>query len=139
MSKREVVEREPISVQFVAAASDEIEDIQRAWSELESIVELHGRRFYGAYYPSEREYRACVELRESDQPVAGIPTGTLPGGHYLRERLTGEPPAVYERIRPTFEELVQHADPDPSRPSLELYRRRDEIDLLLAVHVERGA
>lgn len=139
MSKTEVIEREPIAVQFVVAASDEIEDIQRAWSELESVVELHGRRFYGAYYPRECEYRACVELREGDEPVAGIASGTLPGGHYLRERLTGEPPAVYERIRPTFEELVLRAEPDPSRPSLELYRRRDEIDLLLAVHVERGA
>jgi len=37
---------------------------------------------------------------------------------------------VYDRIAPAFEELVKLAKPDPTRPSIEFYRRRDEIDLL---------
>jgi hypothetical protein len=36
-------------------------------------------------------------------------------------------------IAPTFDELVRRAEPDPSRPSIEHYRRRDEIDLLLPI------
>lgn len=40
---------------------------------------------------------------------------------------------VYERIGPTFDELVQTHKPDESRPSLEHYRRHDEIDVLLPV------
>jgi hypothetical protein len=40
---------------------------------------------------------------------------------------------VYERIAPTFEALVQATRPDESRPSIEFYRRHDEIDLLLPV------
>jgi hypothetical protein len=132
MSEPTVVEREALEVQFVTS-TDEIDEIRRAWEKLESVVDPHGRRFYGAYYPYEKQYRACVEIREGDQRVPGLATGTLPGGHYLRARLTGEPPAVYDQIRPTFEGLVERAKPDPGRPSLEQYRRRDEIDLLLPI------
>jgi hypothetical protein len=32
-----------------------------------------------------------------------------------------------------FDELVRKQKPDASRPSLEHYRRRDEIDLLLPI------
>jgi hypothetical protein len=56
-----------------------------------------------------------------------------PGGRYLRARLRGDPPAVYARIGPTFDDLVQAHKPDESRSSLEHYRRHDEIDLLLPV------
>jgi hypothetical protein len=131
MSEPAVVEREETAVQFVAVP-DGIEHIRRAWNELEAAVgSLGGRRFVGAYYAETDEYRACVELRPGDEPVPGLATGTLPGGRYLRARLRGEPPAVYERIGPTFQELLAGAESDPGRPSLELYRRHDEIDLLL--------
>ena len=39
----------------------------------------------------------------------------------------------YERIAPTFTALARQARPDETRPSIEHYRRRDEIDLLLPV------
>jgi DNA gyrase inhibitor GyrI len=65
--------------------------------------------------------------------VLGLEEGALPGGRYLRARLQGEPPALYERIAPTFDELVRRAQPDEARPSLEFYRRHDEIELLLPV------
>lgn len=133
MSEPVVVQREEIAVQFVRAA-DAIGEIRRAWAELErTVVTLRGRRFFGAFDPGAGDYRACVQLREGDRPVAELETGMLPGGRYLRARLTGEPPGVYERIAPTFDELVRRAKPDPSRPSIEHYRRRNEIDLLLPV------
>ena len=108
MSGFAVVERTEIAVQFVGVA-DGIEHIRRA----------------------------CVEPREGDVPLSGLETGTLPGGRYLRARLRGEPPAVYERIGQTFEELLAVARQDAARPSLEQYRRRDEIDLLLPVQPDR--
>ena len=132
MTDFDEVEREDIAVQFVRVP-DGIEDIRRAWDELEAVVDLHGRRFYGAFDPVANDYRACVELREGNEVVPGLENGVLPGGRYLRVRLRGDPPAIYERIGPTFGELTQHAKPDLSRPSLEHYRRRDEIDLLLPV------
>ena len=138
MSEPAVVEREEIAVQFVAVP-DGIEHIPRAWDELETAVgSLRGRHFFGAYYPETDTYRACVELREGDAPVPGLESGTLPGGRFLRARLRGDPPGVYERIGPTFEELLAVAAHDSGRPSLEHYRRLDEIDLLLPV-LQRGA
>jgi Integron-associated effector binding protein len=132
MSEFAEVEREAIAVQFVRVP-DGIEHIRRAWDELEALVPLRGRHFYGAFDPVANEYSACVEVREGDGLVPGLESGTLPGGRYLRARLRGEPPAVYERIGPTFDELVRERKPDETRPSLEHYRRRDEINLLLPI------
>jgi hypothetical protein len=127
------VEREPTPVLFVRCA-DDLPEMQVTWARFEELVGLRGRKFYGAYYPETKEYRVCAQVRDGDDAEAlGVESGELPGGHYLRARLRGEPPAVYERIGPTFEALIRSAAPDESRPSIEFYRRRDEIDLLLPV------
>ena len=126
------VEREPIEVMFIRTGDDPSE-FGPAFQRLEELVGTRGRKFFGAFFP-QKEYRACVQLQEADDPSAlGLETGTLPGGRYLRERIRGEPPALYERIGPTFEELLKDATPDETRPSIEFYRRHDEIDLLLPV------
>jgi Integron-associated effector binding protein len=126
------VERAEIAVQFVRA-QDGLPGIRRAWDELEAVVALRGRHFYGAYDPVADDYRACVELRDGDELAPGLESGTLPGGTYLRARLHGEPPGIYERIKPTFDTMMEQSAPDESRPSLEHYRRHDEIDLLLPI------
>jgi Integron-associated effector binding protein len=126
------IERDEIAVQYVRVP-DGLASIRRAWDELEAVVPLRGRHFYGAFDPVASDYRACVEVGEADELVPGLESGTLPGGRYLRARLRGEPPAVYERIGPTFDELTRQTKPDESRPSLEHYRRHDEIDLLLPI------
>jgi hypothetical protein len=132
MTEFSEVERDEIAVQFIRVP-DGLEHIRRAWDELEAVVALRGRHFYGAFDSVADDYRACVELREGDDLVPGLDSGTLPGGRYLRARLRGEPPAVYERIGQTFEELLREAKVDESRPYLEYYRRYDEIDLLLPI------
>lgn len=132
MTEPTIVEREELTVQFVRVP-DGLEHIRRAWNELEAVVALGGRHFYGAFDPVAKDYRACVELRDGDELAPGLESGTLPGGRYLRARLRGEPPGIYERIGPAFEELIRHTKPDESRPSLEYYRRHDEIDLLLPI------
>jgi len=126
------VEREEIAVQCVRVP-DGLPHIRRAWDELEAVVDLHGRHFYGAFDPVADDYRACVEVREGDELAPGLESGRLPGGRYLRARLRGGPPGIYERIGPTFQELTRHTKPDETRPSLEWYRRLDEIDLLLPI------
>jgi hypothetical protein len=126
------LEREEIAVQFVRVP-DGLASIRRAWDELEAVVALRGRHFYGAFDPVADDYRACVEVREGDELAPVLESGTLPGGRYLQARLRGEPPSIYEQIGPTFDALVKEARPDESRPSLEHYRRHDEIDLLLPI------
>jgi hypothetical protein len=129
-----VVERDEIAVMFKRVA-DEQTAISRGWVELEEAVgSLRGRRFYGAFDETSREYHVCVQRRQGDRPASlGLELGTLPGGRYARVRLQGEPPAVYELIAPAFEALAKRADHDQSRPGIEFYRRRDVIDLLLPI------
>jgi hypothetical protein len=130
------VEREEVEVMFIRTP-DDVEAFGPAFERLEGLVGLRGRKYYGAFYPREKEYRACVEVKQGDDAEAlGLEHGTLPGGRYLRTRLSGEPPELYDRIGPTFEALIAQTPPDESRPSIEFYRRFDEIDLLLPVVAE---
>jgi hypothetical protein len=125
------VERDEVDVMFLRIR-DLVEEMGPAWQRLEDLVGTRGRKFLGAFYPATEEYRVCVQRKEGDDPQAfGLEAGSLPGGRYLRARLRGDPPAVYDRIKPTFEELARSAETDATRPSIEFYRRFDEIDLLL--------
>jgi hypothetical protein len=130
-----IVEREPVPVMFRRTA-DTQEAIARTWAEVEAAVgSLKGRKFYGAFNVATGEYWVCVQQREGDDPGAlDLERGMLPGGRYARERLEGDPPAVYGLIAPTFDRLAeQRSDQDGSRPSIEFYRRHDVIDLLLPI------
>ena len=129
-----IVEREAVRVLF-KRTTDEQEAITRAWAELEAVVgSLKGGKFFGTFDTETEEYRVCVQRRDGDDADAlGLEHGTIPGGRYARERLEGEPPAVYGLIKPAFDRLAGRDDVDSSRPSIEYYRRRDVIDLLLPV------
>ena len=128
-----VVLRSEVHVLFLRTR-DVVEDIQRGWARLEGLVGTRGRKFYGALDVPTGEYRVCVERRAGDDASAlGLETGVLPGGRYLRTTLRGEPPAVYDRIGPTFNEIERTNPPDPTRPEIEFYRKRNEIDLLVPV------
>lgn len=133
MSEAHVVVRDPADVMFVRVA-DELVEIQRAWAAFESAVGLRGRKFYGAFDPVTTTYSVCAVLHPGDDPAAfGAERGTLPGGRYACIRLHGEPPAVYEQIGPTAQRLAQRPDADRTRPTLEYYRRRDVIDVLVPI------
>jgi hypothetical protein len=132
------VERDDTVVMFVAAEADPslvTGAAQRAFSELESRLDsLRGRRFFGVFDPASSEYLACVQIKDDDDPAAlGLRQTVIPGGTYLRATITGQPPALYSRIGPTFVELEQQESPDANRPLIEFYRRHDEIDLLVPV------
>ena len=128
-----LVARQPTPVLFVAG-EDELGAIRAAWERLEAVVPLRGRRFFGVFDPGAW-YRACVE-RLPDEEAGELEAGVIPGGPYLRERLRGEPPGIYTELAAAFERLEALAQRDPSRPGIEHYRRRDEIDVLMPVHAE---
>ena len=135
------VEREDSIVMFLEV-EDSVPQIGAGWDSLEALLgELRGRRFLGAVQANADTYRVCVELRDGDRPdELGLQTGRIPGGRYLRLRLRGEPPEVYDRIVPAVELLERTAPRDDSRPLIEAYRRRNQVDVLMPVHsaVERG-
>lgn len=129
-----VVEREEVRVMF-RRTSDEQEAITRTWADVEAAIgSRRGRKFYGVFDPETKEYRVCVQWQDGDDADAlGLDDGTLAGGRYVRERLEGQPPAVYRLIKPTMERLAGRPDKDPSRSEIEFYRRHDVIDLLVPV------
>ena len=128
------VERQQVRVMYMRAPEDTPFAIQNAWAKFERVVGLKGRKFYGTFDVGTREYRVCTELQPGDDPERlGLEVAILPGGKYLRARLQGDPPAVYRKIPVTFQQLVKTSTSDPSRPSIEFYRSRDVIDLLLPV------
>jgi len=111
---------------------DAVAEIRAGWTRIENLVGTRGRRFYGAMHTPSGEYWVCVEAKKDDDPAAlGLESGTLPGGRYMRARLKGEPPAIYDQIAPTFNALERVVTPDPTRPEIEFYRHSNEIDLLV--------
>lgn len=117
---------------------DELPAIQRLWPHFERLVGLHGRRMYAMVDMGAATYAACTPIKEDDDPARfGLDVGELPGGWYLRARITGDPPELYERIGPAMQSLVTLADPpDASRPLVEFYRRHDQIELWVPVSTE---
>ena len=73
----------------------------------------------------------------ADKPSANDPQpcwqGKLPGGRYARIRLRAEPPALYAQVPAAFQPLVGDCPVDTDRPSLEPYRRHDEVHALVPV------
>jgi hypothetical protein len=128
------VERTSTPVMYLQTADGDGPAIGAAWDRLERLVGLRGRSFLGVFDTAAGWYRTCVALRDGDDPAAlGLPTTVIPGGRYLRARLRGDAPAIYDRLAPTYAELQQAGALDLSRPGIEYYRRADEIDVLMPV------
>ena len=125
-----------VNVMYVREHEGPTED---AFAELEAVVGLKGRRFYGIFDENAGKYWACVQRREEDDPAAlGLRAGTIEGGLYASARLRGDYNALVALIAPTFEAMRARNSVDSSRPSVELYRRHDEFVLYLPV-VESAA
>lgn len=133
-STLKAVERADAVVRYVEVA-DELDQIRAAWPTLEAAVgSLRGRRFVAAFDPVQGWYRACVESRgEANAAERDLAEMVVPGGRFLRIRIRGEPPGIYDEIAPAYELLLSSAERDDRRPSLEHYRRLDEIDILMPV------
>jgi hypothetical protein len=113
-----------------------------AFDVLESkLSTLKGRRFYGTFQLTAdgEEYWACVARIEEDDPKAmQLETGVIPGGWYARRKVEdwekvaqeGKLPKLFENLASDNAERL-----DTSRPSIEFYRSREE--LLLMVPVQR--
>jgi hypothetical protein len=128
------VEREEIRVLRVLAdwkGGGPAEAMHRLESKLPS---LRGRKFYGTFrmLPEGEEYFACVQRVETDDPQQmHLDEGTIPGGLYLRRKLTGWQDVIAAgRLGEQFQEMVRSCRPDRSRPSIEFYRSMSEMHLL---------
>ncbi len=122
---------DPIRVMWVKAEGG-LSGVGEAWSELESkLPSLKGRRFYGVY--SDNVYRACVAtIDEEEAETFELPTWTIPGGKYVREKVAYYRTRV-EVIAETFEAMAKECRVDRSRPEVEFYKSQREIVLLLPI------
>jgi hypothetical protein len=128
------VTRKDVPILYLDVDFD-VEAIQAGWPEFESrFTSTRGRKMMAVVFPEQGVYRLATEIRDEDDPdLLGLDLAALPGGDYLRLTLVGEAPSVYRGIGPAFVELAGIGRRDPSRPSIELYRRHDEIDCLMPV------
>ncbi|WGW10593.1 AraC family transcriptional regulator [Saxibacter everestensis] len=113
----------------------DVDAVQAAWPEFEGAFDsLQGRKMMGLIYGGSTVYRlASVRLdRDSDNPL-GLDETTIPGGDYLRLRLRGDAPDIYEQISAAFDALFALADHDANRPHIESYRREGEVDCLVPI------
>lgn len=89
---------------------------------------------YALVDPGRDMYTVCTPVRdEDDADFLELDLGVLRGGLYLRGRLTGEPPALYDVIPAAMAELEATRPRDHRRPLVEFYRRHDEIELWLPI------
>jgi hypothetical protein len=104
-----------------------------AFGKLESCLPtMRGRKFYGVYDVQKNIYRACVMKLSGEQ--LSIEDWTIPGGEYVRTIIShwNHDPSVIASI---FHEVAKKYTVDPTRPSIEYYRRFDEPHLFLPVLV----
>jgi hypothetical protein len=114
---------------------DDLAHIQEIWPPFEHLVGLKGRKMYARADERQNIYTVCTPVKAGDDPDSlGLQTGRLLGGPYLRGRLVGEPPSIYERIGAGVGELRGLVEMDATRPLVEFYRRHDQIELWVPIH-----
>jgi hypothetical protein len=95
------------------------------------LLSLKGRKCYGVVV--DGIYRACVALRPGDNPGAlGLSEWTIPGGKYVRRKLTG-----WHRdaglVPATVEEMLGRPDFDNDRYLVEFYRSHTDLWIMAPV------
>lgn len=104
----------------------------RLENELQS---LKGRKFYGLVKPrgDQNDYYACVAIEEGDEPEkSGLERLVLSKGKYDREKITDWENKL-DLIPKYFDKMVGRNIVDESRFSIEYYRSRKELFLMLPV------
>jgi hypothetical protein len=126
------VDREPL-----AALSRDVppDQLQAEWPRFEGAFDsLLGRKMLGLMFGDREMYRLATARLDRDAGNSlGLEETVIPGGPYLRLRLRGEVPAVYDSIGHAFDDLLEYADHDPDRPLIEYYIHEGQIDCLVPI------
>lgn len=132
-----IVDLSPISVMCSNIVG--VKDVSKAVDLVEGKLDhkLTGRKCFGVSTEDESglHYRACVSILEGDDPVAlGLEVMEIPGGKYAKDRIR---PWDYAKDVPLliskFEEMAKEYEADNTRPSIEFYRRHDDLILYLPI------
>lgn len=116
-----------------------VENVSKAVDSVEEKLnhKLTGRKCYGVSTEDENglHYRACIAIQEGDDPTAlGLTPSEIPGGKYAKDRIR---PWDYKKDVPRliekFEKMTKEYEKDEARPSVEFYRRHDDLILYLPI------
>lgn len=116
-----------------------VEDVSKAVDSVEEKLrhKLTGRKCYGVSNEDEDglHYRACVSILDGDDPaVLGLEVSEIPGGKYAKDRIR---PWDFRKDVPElvakFEAMAKEHKEDKTRPSVEFYRRHDDLILYLPI------
>lgn len=133
-----IVELPTILVMCISAVGG-AEGVPDAVTKVEEILgyNLRGRKCYGVSTTdgSGLHYRACVAIQEGDDPAAlGLEPSEIPGGRYVEDRIR---PFDYRKDIPElvgkFGRMSEENDVDQTRPSVEFYRRHDDVKLYVPI------
>jgi hypothetical protein len=133
-----VIDQQPFEVARAEAQGGAV-GADAAFDHLEGRMQtLRGRRMYGVLYRGDPErYFACVRLDNEAHDDLGFERATVPGGRY-GHRLVRDWNVRIPELPGMFDAL--HADLvdggyliDESRPSIEYYRRSDELLIMVPV------
>ena len=132
MSEFDEIERDEIAVQFVRVP-DGLEHIRRAWDELEAVVPLRGPSLLRRLRPGRRRLPRVRRGAEGDELAPGLEAGRCPAAGFSAPGCAASRRVSTSGSGRPSTSSSRERKPDESRPSLEHYRRRDEIDLLLPI------
>lgn len=136
MLPSDITRLSPVDVMYVRKSEKPSE---QAFAELEAVVGPKGRRLYGVFDEGAGKYWAWVQRREQDDLASlGLRMGTIEGGLYASERLSGDHGAMVALIATTFEAMGLRHTVDSPRPSIEFNRRYDEVALYLTIVESEG-
>lgn len=131
--KSTVIER-PRLILAVARAESFPEGVADAFARVEGCLPtLKGRKFYGVVWEGAQgvEYFAGVAAAdETEAAVLGLPSMVIEAGLWARSRLDDWEGTV-SRIPLVVDMLIDRHGLDPSRPVLEFYKSRDELEILV--------
>jgi hypothetical protein len=138
MGRPVVIDEDPFEVARVKAV-DGLSGAQEAFDQLEARMDtLRGRKMYGVFYSGDpEEYFACLRLDSHESGDLGFDRATVPGGLYGRmlvrdwgQRIS-ELPQIFDQLHSDLIGDGLHID--RRRPSIEFYRRIDELVIMLPV------
>lgn len=116
-----------------------VNDVSRVVDSVEEKLDhkLTGRKCYGVANEDQNglHYRACISIKEGDDPAAlGLEKSFIPGGKYAKDRIR---PWDFRKDVPElvakFEVMAKEHKEDKTRPSIEFYRRHDDLILYLPI------
>ena len=132
----EVIELPDVETLSVTAEGGP-ETYPATFKRLEEIAPLKGHRFYGVLDLAGNTYRACVQPKEEDDVGSwqeqGLEPFTIPGGVFAYKKITGEHDDLVQQVPGVFGELTTKYQADPTRPSIEFYKRFNEFRLYLPI------